>query len=65
MSLSDLWKSSRTPLEDRHVQQIIAFGGTGELKDGVSGSMESCIITHARSLADVLGPALAKAQAQR
>jgi hypothetical protein len=40
MSLSDLWKSSRTQLEDKHVQQIIAFGGTGELKDGVSGSME-------------------------
>lgn len=40
MSLLDLWKSSRQQLEDKHVQQIIAFAGKGELKDGVSGSVE-------------------------
>lgn len=40
MSLSDLWQSSRNQLEDKHVQQIIAFAGTGELKDGAVGSIE-------------------------
>jgi hypothetical protein len=40
MSLLDLWKSSRTQLEDKHVQQIIAFAGKGDLKDGSTGSLE-------------------------
>lgn len=40
MGLSDLWQSSRSQLEDKHIQQIIAFAGTGELKDGTVGSIE-------------------------
>ena len=40
MGLSDLWQSSRSQLEDKHIQQIIAFAGTGELKDGTPGSLE-------------------------
>jgi len=34
MALSDLWENSRDQLEDKHVQQIIAFAGDGHLKDG-------------------------------
>lgn len=40
MSLSDLWKTAREQLQDKHVQQIIAFAGTGQLRDGSSASEE-------------------------
>ena len=40
MSLIDLWKNSRTQLEDKQVKQIIAFAGDGRLLDSHSGSIE-------------------------
>jgi hypothetical protein len=40
MPLTDLWLHSRDQLEDKHVQQIIAFAGTGQLWDGNAGSAE-------------------------
>ena len=40
MPLTDLWLHSRDQLEDKHVQQIIAFAGTGQLRDGNAGSAE-------------------------
>jgi len=40
MSLIDLWKNSRTQLEDKQVKQIIAFAGDGRLLDSQSGSIE-------------------------
>ena len=40
MSLTDLWEKSRDQLEDKHVQQIIAFAGEGQLKDGNTTSAE-------------------------
>lgn len=33
MSLTDLWKKSKSELQDKHVQQIISFAGNGNLKD--------------------------------
>jgi hypothetical protein len=40
MALIDLWLHSRTQLEDKHIQQIIAFAGAGQLRDGSGASEE-------------------------
>jgi hypothetical protein len=40
MPLTDLWVPSRDQLEDKLVQQIIAFAGTGQLRDGNAASAE-------------------------
>jgi hypothetical protein len=40
MALLDLWKSSRSQLEDKHVHQIIAFAGSGKLQDGNDASAD-------------------------
>jgi hypothetical protein len=40
MSLCDLWSNSRDQLKDKHVQQIIAFAGTGVLSNGSLASKE-------------------------
>lgn len=40
MSLTRLWQSSRTELENKHIQQIIAFAGQGKLLDGNSACAE-------------------------
>jgi len=40
MSLIDLWKTSRSQIEEKHVQQIIAFAGDGHLRDGKPASFE-------------------------
>jgi hypothetical protein len=40
MSLIELWKSSKNQIEGKHVQQIIAFAGEGQLKDGHVASSE-------------------------
>ena len=40
MGLTELWKTSRDQLKDKHVQQIIAFAGDGRLLDGSTASLE-------------------------
>lgn len=40
MALTNLWVSSRQQLEDKHIQQIIAFAGDGKLRDGSIASEE-------------------------
>lgn len=40
MPLSDLWLNSKKQLEEKNIQQIIAFAGTGHLKDGNDTSSE-------------------------
>lgn len=40
MSLAELWNNSRGQLENKQVQQIIAFAGSGQLTDGGAGAME-------------------------
>jgi hypothetical protein len=40
MSLTTLWKDSKTQLEGKHIQQIIAFAGEGQLNDENSASAE-------------------------
>jgi hypothetical protein len=40
MGLTELWKTSREQLKDKHIQQIIAFAGDGHLKDHSSASPE-------------------------
>lgn len=40
MSLIDLWKSQKLQIEQKHVQQIIAFSGDGQLRDGKEASSE-------------------------
>jgi hypothetical protein len=40
MSLIDLWENSKGQVEEKHVQQIIAFAGDGQLKDGKEASIE-------------------------
>jgi hypothetical protein len=40
MALVDLWTNSREQLEQKHVQQIIAFAGAGKLLDGSEASRE-------------------------
>lgn len=40
MSLAELWSNSREQLDNKHVHQIIAFAGTGQLSDGGPGAHE-------------------------
>lgn len=40
MGLTDLWINTRSQLEEKHIQQIIAFAGGGSLRDGSSASGE-------------------------
>jgi hypothetical protein len=40
MSLTDLWTKNRSQLEDKQIQQIIAFAGNGQLRDGNDSSQE-------------------------
>jgi hypothetical protein len=40
MSLAELWSTSRTQLETKLVQQIIAFAGSGQLTDGSPAATE-------------------------
>ena len=40
MALIDLWKTSRSQLEDKNVQQVITFAGDGRLVDNGSASLE-------------------------
>ena len=40
MALTEFWVSSRQQLEDKHIQQIIAFAGDGKLRDGSIASEE-------------------------
>src|SRR5688572_19452597 len=40
MPLSDLWHDAPEQLEDKHVQQIIVFAGSGRLLDGNACSTE-------------------------
>jgi len=40
MSLAELWSNSREQLDNKHVHQIIAFAGTGQLTDGGPGAAE-------------------------
>ena len=40
MSLLDLWLKSKSQLEDKQVQQIIAIAGSGRLLDGAETSAE-------------------------
>jgi len=40
MSLAELWSNSREQLDNKHVHQIIAFAGTGQLSDGGPGAAE-------------------------
>jgi hypothetical protein len=40
MALADLWNTSPDQLRDKHVQQVIAFAGSGKLRDGGDASGE-------------------------
>ena len=40
MSLTDLWNTTPDQLRDKHVQQVIAFAGSGKLRDGGDASRE-------------------------
>lgn len=40
MSLIDLWNKSKSQIEEKHIQQLIAFSGDGQLKDGNNASTE-------------------------
>jgi hypothetical protein len=40
MSLAELWATSRAQIENKHVHQVIAFAGTGQLTDGGVGAAE-------------------------
>jgi len=40
MSLIDFWKNSKSQIEEKHIQQLIAFSGDGQLKDGNNASLE-------------------------
>lgn len=40
MPLTELWLTSRSQVEDKHIQQIIAFAGNGLLKDGNPAAQE-------------------------
>lgn len=40
MSLIDLWRNSPEQLEEKQVQQVIAFAGSGKLRDGNTTSEE-------------------------
>ena len=40
MSILDLWEQSKEQVKNKHVQQVIAFSGDGQLKDGSDTSDE-------------------------
>src|SRR5215207_5195881 len=40
MALTDLWKSARESIQDKQIQQILSFAGTGKLADGNATSSE-------------------------
>lgn len=40
MALVDIWTDSPAQLKDKHVQQIIAFAGSGRLLDGSEAATE-------------------------
>jgi len=40
MALIDLWKKSKNQIEEKNIQQIIAFSGDGQVKDGNNASTE-------------------------
>lgn len=40
MSLTELWLKNPGQIEEKHIQQIIAFSGEGQLKDGSNTSVE-------------------------
>lgn len=40
MALLDLWHNDRAELEEKHVQQVIAFAGDGKLRDGSTACTE-------------------------
>ena len=40
MSLVELWQTSPSQFHDKHVQQIIAFAGSGRLQDGTEASAD-------------------------
>ncbi len=40
MSILDFWTQSKEQVKDKHVQQVIAFSGGGQLKDGSNTSDE-------------------------
>lgn len=40
MSLIELWQNQKSQIEQKHIQQIIAFSGSGQLKDGSDASSE-------------------------
>ena len=40
MALTELWLESREQIEGKHVQQVIAFAGDGQLRDGSDAAAE-------------------------
>jgi len=40
MSLVTLWKDSKAQFQDKHIQQIIAFAGSGKLREGNEATSE-------------------------
>jgi len=40
MALTDLWKSARESIQDKQIQQVLSFAGTGKLADGNATSSE-------------------------
>ncbi len=40
MSIAKLWSTSPEQLQDKHVQQVIAFSGSGKLNDSSDTSKE-------------------------
>lgn len=40
MPLTDLWLNARSQLENKRIEQIIAFAGDGTLRDGSTGSID-------------------------
>jgi len=40
VALIDIWTTSRSQIEQKHVQQVIAIAGNGHLTDGGSASCE-------------------------
>jgi hypothetical protein len=40
LPLTELWLTSRSQLENKHIQQIIAFAGDGLLRDGSAAAQE-------------------------
>jgi hypothetical protein len=40
MALTELWKTANKELQEKQVQQVIAFAGDGKLRDGGVASKE-------------------------